>query len=341
LDCSFGVVDGIVDGQLCGWLMNRDGRSVICHGSQGRQMPFAPFIYREDVVLTYQSEGVWGFAIPIELLAPLGPVVRVTDEAGVALTNGEAIRLPLASFQNVVRPPLRIFLHIPKTAGTSLRNTLLGNVPPGECLLIYPGPMPGVTLERAHEIPLRHRDQLSWVYGHLKFGFDRSVTRPCRYFTFVREPLDRLRSNFAHHAAAGTLFQIDGRPVRPSVVFNQGLAEEFDNVMTRVLSGYGVEIVPLGRVGEDEVELAIRNVREHFEFVGMYAQAERDVVRLQISLGLPRDPLRYDNVTPPINHYDQSEMVNINWDQVAARNWADVMLYRRLISEGLVSRILG
>ena len=303
-------------------------------------MAFVPFSYREDVVLTYQQPGVFGFAIPLDLLVPLGTLIDVTDEAGVILANGKSVSLPLTGAGARARSPLHVFLHIPKTAGTSLRNALLRTVPPGEFLLIYPD-MPGLSLERAHQIPLRQRNRLQWVYGHLKFGFDRLVTRSCRYFTFVREPLDRLRSNFRHHAAAGTQFEVDGRPVRPSTVLNEGLSEEFDNLMTRFLTGFGVDIVPLGHIGEDDVELALKNVREHFYFVGLHSQASRDLTRLQTNLGLPPQPLPFDNVTPPSNCYDEAEFGHIKWDRVAARNAPDATLYKRLMQEGLVSRVLA
>ena len=337
-----GVVDGVVGNDLCGWIINQDKASrlepVICRGSGGSAR-FVPFTYREDVVAAVGQTGVFGFAIPLDLLAPLGKVVEVSDQYGRTLSHGEHVELPEPA-EPPPPGPINIFLHIPKTAGTSLRNTLLGRVPRGEFMLLYPGKAPGLSLQRSHCVRLAQRNRLRWIFGHCKFGYDRFVTRPCRYYTFIREPLQRLRSNFAHHAAAGTRFNIDGVGVRPSVMLVEGLTEEFDNLMTRFLAGLPPELVPLGEVGEDEVELALRNVREHFDFIGLQSRASADLQTLQDHLGTEQDSLPLDNVTPSAGEYPESEMAAVDWGMVAARNRADLLLYRRLQEEGLVSRPL-
>lgn len=337
-----GCVDGVIDGELRGWLINLGdpGRiePVVCRGQDGQELSFTPFVFRADVNAAMDLSGVFGFAIPVDLLAPLRRVVSVCGRNGVPLENGSSVALPPAA--TVARSGLTIFLHISKTAGTSLRNTLMRTVPPGELLLIYPGTTPGLSVARSHRVTLPQRDRLRWVFGHVKYGFDRHVTQPCRYVTFIREPLDRLRSNFAHHAAYGTEFELGGIRVSPATVLNDGLSEEFDNVMTRVLTGFGHDVVPLGEMGEDEVQLALANVRRHFSFVGRHSQADDDTAALQGHFGLPAFPLTVDNVTPDTRQYGAAEMTAVDWNRVAARNNADLLLYSRLEQEGLVSRVL-
>ena len=220
------------------------------------------------------------------MLKGLGDCVTVTRSDGEIIASGESVAIPARSARKRAASELNIFLHISKTAGTSLRNTLLSAVPAGEQLLIYPG-TPGIPVQRFHQIPLRQRSELRWIFGHCKFGLDRFVTQPSRYVTFVREPQDRLRSNFAHHAAAGTEFDIDGERVAAATVINEGLSEEFDNVVTRVIAGLGKEHVPLGCMGADEVALAMVNVRRHFLFVGQHSRMDADTATLRTHLGLP------------------------------------------------------
>ncbi len=338
-----GVVDGVVNGELCGWIANPEATSrfepVICHGN-GRTLTFVPFSFREDVVTAIGQEGVFGFAIALDLLTALGPQATVTDRFGTVLQHGEAVPLPPPPARKA-QGPVRIFLHIPKTAGTSLRNTLLRDVPAGECLLLYPGHMPGISTERSLQVPLCHRNRLSWIYGHIPFGYHAYLTRPARYVSFVREPMARLRSNFDHHAAAGTEFDIRGTIVRPSVMINEGICEEFDNVMTRVLAGLGADVLPLGKVGEDEVELALHNVREYFDFIGLYEQAEADTLGLQQLYGMDAAPLSRDNITPSERRYTSREIASVDWQAVDENNAADRLLYERLQRERLVSRALG
>ncbi len=343
-----GCVDGIIEGELRGWLINLDDPSrtepVVCRDIDGREQSFTPFVFRDDVNAAMDLSGVFGFAIPVDLLAPLNRVISVCGRNGVPLENGTSVTVPSAStaprMATASRSGLTIFLHISKTAGTSLRNTLMRTVPPGELLLIYPGATPGLSLAKSHRVTLPQRDRLRWVFGHVKFGFDRHVTQPCRYVTFIREPMERLRSNFAHHAAYGTEFELGGIRVSPATVLNDGLSEEFDNVMTRVLTGFGHDVVPLGEMGADEVNLALANVRRHFSFVGRHSQADEDTAIMQDHFGLPAFPLTVDNVTPETRQYGAAEMAAVDWNRVAAKNNADLLLYSRLEQESLVSRVL-
>jgi len=343
-DHPIGCVDGLIDGELRGWIANREHPSrpqqVICQSPDGQQIAFSPFVYREDVIRDIGVLGVFGFAIPLVLLASLGSVCSVTDQHGRALHNGIKVTLPLERPPDHPRAPLHIFLHIPKTAGTSLRTTLLATVPPGEKLLIYPDQVPGLSLAKFHRVPLRQRNRLSWIFGHCQFGLDRHVTQPSRYVTFIREPMDRIRSNLMHHIVANTQFEIDGIGLRVATVFNEGLSEECDNVMVRVLTGIGRAIVPFGQIGEDEVEIALGNVRRHFCFVGRQDRASSDTLTLQRHLGLPLTALSVENVTDSINHREVSESIGIDWDRIVARNHPDIALYLRLEQEGLISRIL-
>ena len=338
-----GVVDGIVRGELCGWLVfpEGDGRAepVICEGL-GRQLTFMPFTLREDVVTALGRPGVFGFSIPTSLLQSLGPRIVVKDRWGDLLEHGEAVEVPPPDAAPAEREPTRIFLHIPKTAGTSLRNALLRDVPTGQYLLIYPGDMPGISVRRALRIPRCQLDQLNWVYGHGGYGFHRFLTRPSRYVSFVREPMARLRSNFNHHAAAGTEFEVGGASVRPSVMINEGLVDEFDNIMTRLLGGVSVDEVPLGHVGEDEVELALYHVREHFDFIGLQSQAASDAATFQRQTHVELAPLAMDNVTPAESRYHPGEVAAVDWERVATHNHADRLLFRRLQQERWLSRAL-
>ena len=339
-----GVLDGVVGNDLCGWIINQDKASrlepIVCRGPRGSAR-FTPFTYREDVIAALGQTGVFGFAVPLDLLTPLGSPIEVADQYGRVRSHGEQVALPEAPAEPPPGGPINIFLHIPKTAGTSLRNTLLGRVPRGEFMLLYPGDAPGLSLQRSHSVTLVQRNRLRWIFGHCMFGYDRHVTRPCRYYTFVREPLQRLRSNFAHHAAAGTRFNIGGVRVRPSVMLTEGLTEEFDNLMTRFLAGLPEQVVPWGEVAEDAVERALHNVREQFGFIGMQARANADLQTPQEHLAIERDALPSDNVTPPGGEYPQSELAAVDGGRVAERNRADLLLYRRLQEEDLVSRVLG
>jgi hypothetical protein len=88
-----------------------------------------------------------------------------------------------------------VFLHIPKTAGTTLASALQWNYPPYRTLHID---LLGRPLEELEAVPVEERSRLSLLHGHFAYGIHRYVPRPCRYVTVLREPIPRVISAYKH-----------------------------------------------------------------------------------------------------------------------------------------------
>lgn len=104
--------------------------------------------------------------------------------------------------------PLYIFLHVPKCAGTTLRDNIINNLKEEEYLLIY--------YERGDESPKRmlrsdkeiedffknsseeEKDKIKFIIGHKVFyGIHKFFpNKEARYITFFREPSDRTISSY-------------------------------------------------------------------------------------------------------------------------------------------------
>ena len=88
-----------------------------------------------------------------------------------------------------------VFMHIPKTAGTTLASALQWNYPPNRTLHID---LLGRPLEEFEIVPLQERSRLALLHGHVTYGIHRYVPRPCRYVTIVREPIPRVVSAYKY-----------------------------------------------------------------------------------------------------------------------------------------------
>jgi Sulfotransferase family len=94
-----------------------------------------------------------------------------------------------------------VFMHIPKTAGTTLASSLKWNYPP-HLTLHYDllGRMKDI-----EKIPTEELSSARLFIGHLPYGVHRYIPRPCEYVTVLREPVARVISAYkyirrtAHH----------------------------------------------------------------------------------------------------------------------------------------------
>lgn len=118
------------------------------------------------------------------------------------------------------QPALRdvVFVHIPKTAGTSLRNMLVAALPAAAKIFHYhdatariPGTFTNaftsnlLTPEklRAHRSELP-RDLQLLVCGHYPVSSLTSAFHPASFITFLRDPVDRVVSNYRYLVRLGT-----------------------------------------------------------------------------------------------------------------------------------------
>jgi hypothetical protein len=88
-----------------------------------------------------------------------------------------------------------VFLHLPKTAGTTLASSLAWNFPVGSTLHVNLYGKPVADLGR---IPLDQRSRLRLLHGHVPYGVHDYIPRPCSYITIVREPVSRVVSAYKY-----------------------------------------------------------------------------------------------------------------------------------------------
>ncbi len=159
-----------------------------------------------------------------------------------------------------------IFLHINKTAGTSLRKTLADNYPADERAFIYPGAVGFWSPEQFDRLTAREKARCRLIMGHIRFGLHESMPVPCRYITVLRDPVDRVLSTYYHHKTnPGTqlhdAINLGGWTV--SDYLDRGFPE-IDNWMVRFVSGTGKRQWSLTR---EDLERALVNLRTCFDYV--------------------------------------------------------------------------
>lgn len=155
-----------------------------------------------------------------------------------------------------------VFVHIPKTAGTTLHKVISHQYPAREILIRHDadGPL-------AEAIPPGRGELPAVVMGHLSVGLHR-YQAGVRYITCLREPVARLVSHY-HHGLNDPSHYLHEAIRRDSLdlagYVASGLSGELSNGMTRMLAG--LEDFHGAVVNRAVLELAKRNIEDHFDAV--------------------------------------------------------------------------
>jgi hypothetical protein len=156
-------------------------------------------------------------------------------------------------------PEKSIFIHIQKTAGTTLKKVVLNRAGETACAAVYDEERWPMELNDA----LNNPDK-TWIFGH--FPFVESLEKyPARRYTLLRNPHDRLLSHYFHvlrstkakHQLWKNEFSdLDGFLRMPRM----------QNVQTKFLAGLAEDDAP---PGEEHFQRALHRLRTSFDLVGV------------------------------------------------------------------------
>ena len=177
--------------------------------------------------------------------------------------------------------PKIIFLHIPKTAGTSLRQIIEKQYPGKACLQLYhPTPyQPNVIKKIQAQLPSAQA-----LFGHVSFGIHDVLGIEGDYIAFLRNPIDRVLSLYNHNARQPNMPHYaaiqKGMPLLDWL--QSEITVETNNHITRIIACYGQP----GMLDDNSIlEQAIKNIEQHFCFVGLMEKLADSVNRLGNQLG--------------------------------------------------------
>ena len=170
-----------------------------------------------------------------------------------------------------------IFLHIPKTAGTTLVSAFKHVIP--QQAIFHVGDDIRGSREELDNYSDEQKRQLLFIHGHLSFGWHQSLPQSTSYITFLREPVARIISHydFVRHCDGHYLKdEIVNNKISLSEYVTSGLCDEVNNGQVRLLSGiediiqqaYGKSKFSYGFNGEEFLNLAFSNVENYFSMVG-------------------------------------------------------------------------
>lgn len=228
-----------------------------------------------------------------------------------------------------VNIPILIFLHIPKTAGSTLGYPMHRQYP-RESIFLIDGNYPEKSVQKFLSLPIEERNQYSCISGHIPFGLHQHISQDVHYVTILRDPVERLISLYHHilHEETHYLYQaVTSEQMTLLDFVSSRLSTELCNDQTRRISGLGEwnQKTDQTRVDEHVFQKALENIETFFPVIGLTEMFDH-------SLLLMKDAFSWKNVfysrrkvakSRPSQAEIHSEVINV----IKKRNRYDILLY--------------
>jgi Galactose-3-O-sulfotransferase len=198
-----------------------------------------------------------------------------------------------------------LFLHIHKTAGTTLNRIIEQEYNP---FFIYTieGRRIEWSIDHFKSLPERRRAAMKVVKGHMSFGLHELLPQPSTYITFLRDPIERCISSYAY-SKGNRLNPLHWRINRENLDLAQflSIAPWNNNLQCKAIAGIDRrdyrpvalfrEMLRPGAIGPDPAsdrwnssETLVRakeNLQRYFSFVGLTERFTESLVLLKYLFG--------------------------------------------------------
>lgn len=223
-----------------------------------------------------------------------------------------------------------VFLHIPKAGGTTLHDILMDQYPE----IRHLSSNGFKTLDEIRGFSDEEKEGIGVIRGHMNFGVHELLSKPCVYFTMLRDPVERILSHY-YYVARDPRHPLYDEYVSKKMGLKDFIVSitENDNGQTRAFAGVADYLalfrraeVPFGNCGRDVLETAKENL-ESFAVVGMTERFDETLILLKRILGWRQPPLYIKrNVTEnrPLKEDISADVL----DLIKKHNELDIELYR-------------
>lgn len=204
-----------------------------------------------------------------------------------------------------------IFLHIPKTAGTTLRYTIKANCKANE---FCEGDEEELNWTKKTKT---HRQRIKYVMGHLYFGVHEQINDDCTYITLLRDPIERVLS-FYYYVLK------DSNDPLYDFAHNNTL-EQFVEKGTSIVHNQQAKLINGDKDKDPDLDQVKEHINEHFYFVGLAEEYNKTVDYLASVLGW--DKVLKSRLNANASRRKASELPQRTIDLIREYNQKDIELY--------------
>ncbi len=226
-----------------------------------------------------------------------------------------------------------LFLHIPKTAGMTLRGVLAARVARQATYTI--GNDINADIDRLRELDRGRRERIELVIGHMSFGLHAFLAPGARYVTVLRDPVERVLSEYRFlKGNSRHPFHARVRDMTLSQYLDSNITGQAVNGQTRLLCG-SHEPGRIGIAGREalssaHLDQALANLERHFVLALTQERFEESLLLMARRLRWRRWPFfLVRNVSSASTRDAGTRRVDDDMrEAIAERNALDMVLYR-------------
>lgn len=228
-----------------------------------------------------------------------------------------------------------IFLHVPKTAGTTLNRLIEWEYDLFEMYSLDPVFFRW-SARHLRTLSKRRLNKIRVVKGHMLFGLHQILPRPAIYITVLRDPVERVLSAFYF------IRSYKWHPLYWKFKRENWTLEDFvtrlprDNVQCKMVAGAAYEAVYEQPCTAEMFEQAKRNLDKHFTVVGLTERFEETLALMKLRFGWKLKFYSRFNVTR--YHPKRRDLPQAILKLISEKNTFDIMFYQygaRLFQEAV------
>ncbi len=213
-----------------------------------------------------------------------------------------------------------IFLHLPKTAGTTVNRLIEWEYPLKEMYSVDPVLFQW-SAAHLRALPPERLRKIRMFKGHMAFGLHEVLPQKATYITVLRDPVDRVISAF-YFMRSYKLHPLYWKMRRQNWTLEDFVNNsQRDNVQSKIVAGSEYN-EPCTR---EIVETAKNNLRNHFSIVGLSARLEESLALMKLRFGWKLSSYSSFNVTR--SRPKKRDLPQATLDLIHQRNAFDIELY--------------
>jgi hypothetical protein len=220
-----------------------------------------------------------------------------------------------------------IYLHLPKCGGTTLNRLIEWEYSPFRIYSVDPSFFRWSYYRLLHW-PARRLARLRVVKGHMPFGIHRRLPQPSTYITVLREPVERVISEY-YFALHYRLHPQHKRMQRLSLA-EYAATTPHHNLQCKLLAGIpGPRDFLAGDCSEQTLATARANLSAHFTLAGLTERFDETLALLKVLFGWKLTHYASFNVTR--SRPGKQAVPDSTQRLIAERNRFDVAIYEHAL----------